>query len=112
MNFKRPSRRDFLKGASAATLSALAASYPRAVWGDGAPSPDMYGPGANPWVKKYGEDTAKLVSRFKADDYQPRNDGWVTVKQPRAQFFLNFFRKIFQLECDLEFFRFLNIDAI
>ena len=48
-----------------------------------------YGPGQNVWVKKYDADTAKLVSRFRADDYQPRNDGWVTVKQPRAQFFLN-----------------------
>jgi hypothetical protein len=48
MNFKQPSRRDFLKTASAATLSALAGAYPRAVLGDGAPSPEMYGPGANP----------------------------------------------------------------
>jgi hypothetical protein len=48
-----------------------------------------FGPGQNVWVKKYDADTAKIVSRFRADDYQPRNDGWVTVKQPRAQFFLN-----------------------
>ena len=48
-----------------------------------------YGPGQNVWVKKYDADTAKIVSRFRADDYQPRNVGWVTVKQPRAQFFLN-----------------------
>src|SRR5215212_1180666 len=50
LNMKKKSltRREVLKGASAETLSALAASYPRAVWGDGAPSPEMYGPGANP----------------------------------------------------------------
>jgi hypothetical protein len=47
-----------------------------------------YGPGQNVWVKKFDPDTAKIVSRFKADDYQPRNDGWVAVKQPRAQFFM------------------------
>src|SRR5258706_8490373 len=47
-----------------------------------------YGPGQNVWVKKFDPDTAKIVSRFKADDYQPRNDGWVVVKQPRAQFFM------------------------
>src|SRR4051794_40800921 len=47
-----------------------------------------YGPGKNVWVKKFDPDTAKLASRFKSDDYQPRNDGWIVVKQPRAQFFM------------------------
>lgn len=48
----------------------------------------MYGPGKGAWVKRYDTDTAQLLSRFKADDYQPRNDGWVVVKNPRAQFFM------------------------
>ena len=48
-----------------------------------------YGPGKNVWIKKFNEDTARLASRFKANDYQPRNDGWILVKQPRAQFFMN-----------------------
>ncbi|MDB5318866.1 MAG: hypothetical protein JWN40_497 [Phycisphaerales bacterium] len=47
-----------------------------------------YGGGQNVWVKKFDPDTAKIVSRFKANDYQPRNDGWIVVKQPRAQFFM------------------------
>src|SRR5258706_359556 len=47
-----------------------------------------YGGGQNVWVKKFDPDTAKIVSRFKADDYQPRNDGWIVVKEPRAQFFM------------------------
>lgn len=50
---------------------------------------DPYGPGKNVWVKKYDDETGLLASRFKADDYQPRNDGWMVVKQPRAQFFMD-----------------------
>ena len=47
-----------------------------------------YGPGKNVWIKKFDADTAKIASRFKANEYTPRNDGWVVVKQPRAQFFM------------------------
>src|SRR5215218_5940140 len=66
--------------------------------GGGAPAPALtlakkdsdrvYGPRKNAWVKKYDVETAKLSSRFKASDYQPRNDGWVVVDRPRAQFFM------------------------
>jgi len=53
------------------------------------------GPGKGLWIKKYNAETTNLASRFKADDYKPRNDGWVVVKQPRAQFFMNDGRAIF-----------------
>lgn len=55
----------------------------------------VYGPGSNVWIKKYNEETTNLASRFKADSYKPRNDGWVVVKNPRAQFFMNDGRAIF-----------------
>ncbi len=48
-----------------------------------------YGPGSGAYVNRYDTETAALVSRFKADDYKPRNDGWVEVKNPRAQFFMS-----------------------
>jgi hypothetical protein len=48
-----------------------------------------YGPGQNVWIKKFNPDSAKLASRFKADSYKPRNDGWIVVQEPRAQFFMN-----------------------
>jgi hypothetical protein len=47
-----------------------------------------YGPGKGVWVKRYSEETAAIISRFKADEYKPRNDGWVEVRNPRAQFFM------------------------
>ncbi|MEZ0263454.1 MAG: hypothetical protein ACAI43_01910 [Phycisphaerae bacterium] len=47
-----------------------------------------YGAGKGAWVKRYDLETAQLISRFKAEDYQPRSDGWVVVKKPRAQFFM------------------------
>lgn len=58
-------------------------------------SEKAYGEGANIWIKKYNEETTNLASRFKADNYKPRADGWVVVKNPRAQFFMNDGRAIF-----------------
>lgn len=58
-------------------------------------SDKAYGEGANIWIKKYNEETTNLASRFKADNYKPRQDGWVVVKNPRAQFFMNDGRAIF-----------------
>ncbi len=62
-----------------------------------------YGPGHAPWMEQYDEKTGALSSRFRADEYVPRKNGMVQVKNPTCEFYLGAHQHLEVVGTDGEF---------